>query len=135
MADDAESFKRSHAEIPHAKAGCYLLKEMKFNKSIQSIVGAHHGLPTIPDSNARPKMNESVYYYDDQHREIWKNSREELVCWALELSGYKDIDSIPYLDGVAQMWVTGILIMADWIASNERLFPAYSDESDRVQQL
>ncbi len=123
MADDAESFKRSHAEIPHAKAGCYLLKEMKFNKSIQSIVGAHHGLPTIPDSNARPKMNESVYYYDDQHREIWKNSREELVCWALELSGYKDIDSIPYLDGVAQMWVTGILIMADWIASNEDYFP------------
>ena len=88
------------------------------------ILGSHHG--------KTPSQGELLYgieaYADNIHLEmrgekIWNNLQNELASYALHLSGLSDIDEIAIPTKPDQILLTGMLIMADWIASNEQYFP------------
>ena len=56
--------------------------------------------------------------------------QEELLKWALEEAGYSEKKEIPDISEAAQMLFCGLLIMADWIASNSYYFPLLSVTDD-----
>ena len=113
----------------HSIAGEYLLNKDFFVKDdIGSIVGAHHGKPvddkfSIIDQSAYP-MN--YYQSEDDSSEIygkWKHVQCEIFQWALEESGIGSAEKLPEISKPAQVIYSGLLIMADWISSNNEYFP------------
>jgi CRISPR-associated helicase Cas3/CRISPR-associated endonuclease Cas3-HD len=118
----------SPASTPHALASeliidRYLGNKQKF-RPVTVILGSHHG--------KTPSQGELLYgieaYADNIHLEmrgekIWNNLQNELASYALHLSGLSDIDEIAIPTKPDQILLTGMLIMADWIASNEQYFP------------
>lgn len=112
-------------ERHHTETGEVILLQKGINKGIASIVGGHHGKPF----DMEPSMNGyPAHYYQEQNKENeihkkWKNIHKEILEWALLKSGYKNISELPNMSQPVQVLVAGIIIMADWIASNENYFP------------
>ena len=111
-------------ETPHALAGAVILNQIyNIPESICYIVASHHGRPI-----AQGKENKFDYqihrrtinYYTEKSYEAYEASWREIVENAL-LHG--DVRGCPELSVKAQMIITGLLIMADWIASCETFFP------------
>ncbi len=113
----------------HSLAGQALLIDDQINKDIASIVGAHHGKPL--DSNRDYKHQLKSYgnnYFqsdnpDEPIYQTWQTTQEAIFNWALNLSGYTQVEELPEISQAGQVLLAGALIMADWIASNEHYFP------------
>ena len=65
----------------------------------------------------------------------WKATQEELLSWALESCGYKNVEELPRCPKPTQLLLSGLLIMADWIASNEEYFPLFSLQNEVDHEL
>ena len=50
------------------------------------------------------------------------------IASALQESGFSDVKELPELSVPTELLLTGLLIMADWIASNPRYFPLIPGE-------
>lgn len=116
---------------PHALIGEAILLQYKFPLSFATMVGAHHGMPHSQEDKHWAKKQLSpfsktfVNYYDrgdKESEEIWKGLRKTVIDQGLNLARCS-ITDIPILSMPAQVLMTGLLIMADWIASNESYFP------------
>lgn len=107
-------------DFPHALVGERILELRGLDRSIADIVGAHHGKP-VDDDNALSSVEE---FADLKGRaeSSWKNVQEELVSFALKLA---ELEQMPQerLTVPAQVLLSGLLIMADWLASDEKRFP------------
>lgn len=113
---------------PHNIAGAKILRMKKttgvLNKSIASIINAHHGWF---ESNIRKGKIENYVnnYFQDESNEIiqekWKNIQNELIAYILKRSGYESLEEIPQINETQSVILTGLLIMADWLASGEYL--------------
>ncbi len=110
-------------KTPHAMCSQVLLTEIagKGVKNIAAILGAHHGKPqdSEPDGSDSWPLN----YYGSKNKEYWKDAQRALCDWALRLSGFDSYEHLPVPNQVAAVEVCGLLIMADWISSNDYLFP------------
>lgn len=121
-----EFSSRSH----HALASQVLLDSYGVGEDIASIIGGHHGKP-VDDKIEIVKQLEtytSNYYqydHDIECAEKWKCVQRKLFDWAMEGAGYKNVDELPKIEQPAQVLLQGLLIMADWIASNEEYFPLF----------
>ena len=112
-------------ESPHPLAGEALLRDAGVPEGIASIVGAHHG------RTAKLKPDFDVYqlkclcenYWGRGEGAGWRRVQAEYLNWALAGSGFGSASKLPALSVPAQMLLTGLLIMADWIASCTRYFP------------
>lgn len=120
----------------HAYLGELFLRKYHCPKGAASIVGSHHGMTQevsemdikqVLGRNGRLAKN---LYGNDESR--WETLRYSFLEWALAESGYSDISEVPELFQRGQILLTGLLIMADWIASNETYFPLLplSEEGD-----
>ncbi len=121
---------RNHAiarDFPHALISEYILEEYKedegADRSLADIVGGHHGSP-VADAG----LLESVPGYPrttGATNEPWERVQGEILRYALSLA---DFDGIPQVKVTvpAQVLLSGLLIMADWLASDERKFPLCS---------
>lgn len=113
---------------PHALAGQYLLSEYGVNEDIASIVGAHHGKP-VDDSNMiqTQRAYGSNYYQAENSchpvHQKWKDEQRNIFDRALEISGFESVKGLPSVQQPGQVLLSGLIIMADWIASNEVYFP------------
>lgn len=112
----------------HSIAGQVILEEFGVNRGVASIVGAHHG--SSVDSVDVIKSQLSAYsanYYGEELKDgkenLFNKSQEELFKWILKSVGYDSVEDIPEITVPVQMILTGLLIMADWIASNETYYP------------
>ena len=110
---------------PHALAGQYLLSEYGVREDIASIVGAHHGKPVDDSSQIQNQRAYSSNYYqtEDSHHPLhqkWKDAQRGIFERALQIGGFDSISGLPTVQQPGQVLLSGILIMADWIASNER---------------
>ncbi|MDU2599498.1 CRISPR-associated endonuclease Cas3'', partial [Anaerococcus sp.] len=121
------SINKSH----HSLASEYLLYKYGVKEDIGAIVGAHHGKPvdtfTIIKNQAAYEAN---YYQEEKNTnpiyKKWEQVQKDIFDWALQASGFKSVSDLPEINQVGQVILTGLLIMADWIASNTKYFPLFS---------
>lgn len=93
-------------------------------KQLGSIIGAHHGRPVSlrhHDYMANPNLPLAV-----NGDKTWKKIRRELLDWWMDWTDSEKL--IDQCRGLIfptpwQSLVAGITVMADWIASNQELFP------------
>ena len=114
---------------PHALVGQYLLQSFGVDEGVASIIGGHHGLPIdeIKLLDEQASYDENYFQISDPEDQIhlrWKSVQKELFNWTLKRAGYYSVDDLPIIENqMAQVILSGLLIMADWIASNEDYFP------------
>lgn len=118
----------SPRSTPHSLASQYILKSFGVKDDVSTIVGGHHG-KTIDDkvtleNQESYKSNYFQSEYDGNQLGInWREQHENILKKALFLSSFSCVSEIPNFSQPAQVILLGLLIMADWIASNERYFP------------
>ena len=113
----------------HALASEAILRWLKCPNGLASVAGAHHGKPQtgknvldqLGDKNERGSWESN--YWPEGEQEFWENCWRELFDYALQESGFSSVDELPQLTIPAEILLTGLLIMADWVASNTRYFP------------
>ena len=113
----------------HALASEAILRWLKCPNGLASVAGAHHGKPQtrknvldqLGDKNERGSWESN--YWPEGEQEFWESCWRELFDYALQESGFSSVDELPQLTIPAEILLTGLLIMADWIASNPRYFP------------
>lgn len=109
----------------HALAGEVILRKLGCPEGLASIVGAHHGKPQEAN-NVLDQLEDGVYetnYWPKGRKTFWWSCWQELFDHALQESGFSDVKELPELSVPTELLLTGLLIMADWIASNPRYFP------------
>ncbi|QTH59639.1 CRISPR-associated helicase Cas3' [Corynebacterium hindlerae] len=127
-------------KFPHGTASAMILKKWlrdwgmdKLRAGrIASVVDAHHGFVTDPKLSQIHENTITNYPVE------WGNIHREIIDSMAELVDIEDVlDSIldvsgPYADAVQLM--TGLVIMSDWMASNQEMFPYVKTgpQSDRV---
>lgn len=112
---------------PHALAGQVILEEYGFPEEISIIIGSHHGKSESSDCNIQLNKYRTNYFGDKGKQEQeWRSLWEKWIDYVLKDTGFVSVEHLPKPDVKIQMLLTGLLIMADWIASNTEYFP-YTD--------
>ncbi|GET10237.1 CRISPR-associated helicase cas3 [Ligilactobacillus agilis] len=111
-------------ESPHNRAGEALLEKFGLNKNVGAIIGGHHGKP----ENKAPRNQLDEYksnywqtFNESEAQKHWQKVQKELVDYGLRLIGFTDLKEVPKVNQQQAVLLTGLLIMADWIASSEYL--------------
>lgn len=126
--------KKTH----HSVAGHYLLtKCFGVKDDIGSIISGHHGKPIdekiiISDQEAYVANYFQTEKNDYDIFKKWKKVQEDIFDWALEKSGIKCTKNLPSFTQPVQVIYSGLLIMADWIASNTDYFPLFDIDKENV---
>lgn len=125
-------------KTPHALAGQALLTEYGVGEDIASIVGAHHGRPADDDMSINsPRSYPRNYYQKDciNHPlyQRWKTEQRAIFDRAMEISGFEGAAGLPAVQQPGQVLLSGLVIMADWIASNPAYFPLVPLETAAVE--
>lgn len=112
--------------IPHATISMIILEHEGLDRSVSVIVGGHHGM--TPSKSDVRNRNLSAYAsntgFDD---ELWTDVQKCCFNEALCIAGIdSDVLCSIVLPSYVQDLLTGIVIMSDWIASNECIFPLIS---------
>ena len=125
---DAES-KRIF-NVPHALAGQVILRDLHVEEGICEIVGAHHGRPA-ECSELKIKSEDKLCW---DSFEYWVTIWSEFLSYAVRMSGLNCVEELPELSITQRALLAGLIIMADWIASNQIYFPTISvDELGSVK--
>ena len=116
------------AQIPHALAGAEILRAEGYSDGLASVVSAHHGKPEsfwdVGRSEERPL---SMGWTENRSRNTaWGQVQKELLQRGLDQVGIDGPEAVPDCPMAAQMLLSGLVIMADWIASNTAYFPLIS---------
>ena len=115
--------EQNRRESPHARAGEAILLWDDCPGGLASIVGAHHGRPqscaAVDDQLEGWESN----YYPKGQKKVWESFWTELLMTVLQDCGFDDTTELYDLDPQEEVLLTGLLIMADWIASNTEYFP------------
>ena len=119
----------SDKSVSHSLASKILLDINNVKEDISFIVSSHHGKTEYISVN---RINEYInaykanfYQVEDENSDIykkWENAQKDLFNWALSKSGFKSVEEMPELDMEGKVLLSGLLIMADWISSNEDYF-------------
>lgn len=120
----------------HALAGQALLESYGVNQSFSSIVGGHHGKPVDNEKIVRTQLKSYPANYFQEEKEThpihqkWEVCQKEIFDTGLAKFGFKDAQAIPEFSQSICVILEGLLIMADWIASNEAYFPLIDLDDD-----
>ncbi len=123
------SFGANRNLSPHAMAGEAILLKEDIPETLAVIVGAHHGKPESQIIRVENQIECYPYNYygtynsNSTEGEIWENLWKEWINFALSESGFDSISDLPDPGMTEEMLLTGLVIMADWIASNTTYFP------------
>ena len=107
-------------EISHSTASQWILQRYGVDPTLAIIAGGHHGKPP-------GKQISKIGAYRDNTGETsdeWITAQKCFFDYAVNESGLEaeKIPSIKILSS-GQILLMGLITMADWIASNEKLFP------------
>ena len=105
--------------------------EARLARSYASVLGCHHGTPPEEHSLRKAcKCQPCEMGYDASYGNAWISVQEELIEYALNIAGMNEADlklcASHMLAPQAASIITGIVIMSDWIASNNEFFPLIS---------
>lgn len=121
------------SKSPHNIAGASILNQyFGINESICDIIASHHGKPI--DGGRETKYEFQIKrltdnYYKAESENAYRSTWNEIVNQANSFASVSDISDI---STQAKMIITGLLIMADWIASCEDYFPLFDAYSSNV---
>ncbi len=138
---DAEKIRKT----PHGLAGEVILLSLGCPKEIASVVGAHHGVPCAKEEIRDQSLDQPYKdivgkenYFGREKKQnrplleaVWRRILED----ALRQSNFHDVNALPHLSHHAQVLLTGLLIMADWLASNTEYFPLMYWEDTEAEQI
>lgn len=115
-------------DSPHALAGEAILLHLGCPPGIAAVVGAHHGKPQKSASELKNQMRKRAanyygYLEGEEEQAIWEDAWRRCFELALDAAGCGGAGDLPAIDVTSQVPLTGLLIMADWIASNTFYFP------------
>ncbi|PWM52022.1 MAG: CRISPR-associated helicase/endonuclease Cas3 [Bacillota bacterium] len=113
-------------KTPHARASEAILLELGCPPGLASIAGAHHGKPQENGLNSYIAEQLEDYprnYWGKGQQDRWRAVWQAMYQAALAWSGFDTAGELPTLTMAAQLLLTGLTTMADWIASNTRYFP------------
>lgn len=128
----------AQGKTPHAWAGQWILQseEMAFDipRTIAAVVGAHHGKPYEYSLSALNGCKDLLKVYpvnfygyetvrEKERKDIWIECWKEIVENAKLEAGFAKISEIPELTYEAQILLSGLIIVADWLTSNTAFFP------------
>ena len=122
-------------QTPHSLAGEEIMLYLGCPEGIAAIVGSHHGIPADTSQIIDQKLNlpqrdnpgyENYYGNKKENCKLLQEVWEAILEKALAYSGFSDVSALPDIERPAQMLLTGLLIMADWIASNTEYLPLIS---------
>ena len=114
--------------VPHARAGEAILLKYGFPDSFAAIIGAHHGKPQDGGADIVFEESPRCFYGTNRPNAAWESCWQQTVAAALAQCGFASPDELPAVSMSAQMLLTGLLIMADWLASNTAYFSLLSTE-------
>lgn len=119
------------AASPHARAGEAILLAFDCPGGLASVVGAHHGKPQEDTNQELIRENISLHcqnYYGREDESLWRAFWKDILDEALRGAGFASVADLPALNIPQELLLTGLLIMADWIASNPRFFPLLPED-------
>ena len=104
-------------------SGAILREYYEVNSSVCEVLAAHHGIPRKEGKGYNWRQpfkihKENVLGKSGEFQPLW----EEVVAAGERISGIQCKD-IPEISSAAQILLSGLLITADWISSNECFFP------------
>lgn len=115
----------------HPLAGEMILKHYlrelgcAFPDAIPSLIGSHHGRFPSRDRLFRDERLRAEMGWNGDSESLWRDTQRELVELALNVAGMTPSDLKSYgdisLSVATQSLLSGLLIMADWIASDQEL--------------
>lgn len=113
----------SHSgQVTHALAAEAILKQLAVRDCICEIAGAHHGKPQDYETVEYSLESHGYHYYASQ-KDVWIPLWQTFLENAVQKSGLESAKVLPQLSVKAQVLLSGLLVMADWIASNTKYFP------------
>lgn len=123
----------------HTLAGQALLESYGVNSCVSSIIGSHHGKPLDNTIKGNIVSYPSNYFQsensNDSIYQLWELNQKNIYKWALESCGFNKTNDLPIVKQPGQIILSGLLIMADWIASNEKYFPLFQiNENGNIVQ-
>lgn len=122
----------------HTIIGQTLLDFYGVGEDISAIIGAHHGKPINYLKEVRDQVDSYLYNYfqssDKKNSTYIKWEREQKIIfdWALNSSGFNSVADLPKIPKPTSVILSGLLIMADWISSNEDYFPLFDIDTYEV---
>lgn len=124
------SFERI-SETPHALASEAILLKFDCLRGIASIAGAHHGRPSAladvcDQISGACTAVENFYGKRGKYRKLFESLWKEWIDFSLECAGFSELSDLPDMAVPAQVVISGMLVTADWIASNTTYFPLIS---------
>lgn len=126
-ADFVKGLRRTtpHSGVSYAALRQWLVLAQDFDpdtaSAFASVVGAHHGSAVDgADCQSWPRKFPKLL-----GNQAWHDSRVELIEWVTEITGadarlcfWQDLE----LPLPVQVGISGLVVMADWLSSNERFF-------------
>ena len=99
-------------------------------------VGGHHGTPSTGEKLASVRNHPAATGWEDDGSTPWSQVQWKLLDWVADSS--EVTDRLPCWETVklsqhTQVLLTAIVIMADWIASNEDFFPYLAMDRSSVE--
>lgn len=133
---NASSLK-DNVNLNHAAMGELLAAMFTAREDIALIVGAHHGKPwsegnelleiamALPQQDYDNGTTFAQIWGGMAEREAWRCTQRMIFEWMLKVLNMNltEISELPSITKAAQVLLTGLIIMADWIASNTSYFP------------
>lgn len=119
------------SDTPHALASEAILLKLGCRECVASIAGAHHGRPSAW-ADARDQISgactavENFYGKRGKYRQLFESLWKEWIDFSLECAGFSELSDLPDMSVPAQVVISGMLVTADWIASNTTYFPLIS---------
>lgn len=119
------------SDTPHALASEAILLKHGCPKGVASIAGAHHGRPSAW-ADVRDQISgaciavENFYGKRGKYRQLFESLWKEWIDFSLECAGFSELSDLPDMAVPAQVVISGMLVTADWIASNTTYFPLIS---------
>ncbi len=131
---------------PHGLAGQLLLQEWLVERHAWShraaaqwavVAGGHHGVPPGHGQLHDLELREDLLRTPGGSEDLWRRTQFELLDACTEVYGAATV--LEAVKGVklpqpVQVLLTGIVIMADWIASNPDLFPYFPEDRSRTEK-
>jgi CRISPR-associated endonuclease/helicase Cas3 len=122
-------------EARHYWASQLILEKHDFSRQLAVILGGHHGQPPNVMQLRKLRMSYKKDLGWDRGQEAWTDVQQALLAYALVLADTSEQEAQSWQpDITAQVLLSGLIIMVDWIVSNERNFP-YIDLSASLSKL